>query len=195
MAGKWKRRNYFINPDIQGMFILKTFMLVFFCCVLYAAILANFSTDSMTITYKDNHLLLQKTPIMLFKEMMKAQGVFIVSGGLGAIVFALLISHRFAGPLYKLERCTEMMLEGDHSFTVVFRPKDKGHELAKVINRFNGKLSRDIHEMRLTTSALGEKLAQLDLSKPGSADNNGVAEASQLVTQLQEKLQQYKINP
>ena len=193
MAEKWKRRNYFIKPDIQGLFILKTFVLVFLCCILYAAILANLSADSMTITYKDNNLLLGKTPIILFKEMMKAQGLFIASGGIGVVIFALLISHRFAGPLYKLELCTGLMLEGDHSFTVKFRPHDKGHELAKVYNLYNAKVSKDIHEMRATTTALGEKLALLDVSKPDMS-RNGVAEAVELVNRLHEKLQQYKIH-
>src|SRR6185369_1563649 len=192
MADKVKRRNYFIKPDIQGLLILKIFMLVFFCCILYAVILACFSTDSMTITYENNNLMLGKTPFILFKDMMKAQGVFIVSGGVGAVIFALMISHHFAGPLYKLERCMKLMLEGDHSFTIVFRHNDREQELADVINRYNRKVSSDISEMRTTIAALGEKLSLLDVSKPDSAQN-GVAEAAHLVTQLQEKLHQYII--
>lgn len=194
MAYNRKRRNYFIKPDIQGMFILKTFVLVFFCCILYAAIFAYFSTDSMTITYEDYNLLLGKTPLILFKDMMKAQGAFIASGGISAVFFALVVSHHFAGPLYKLECSTKLMMEGDHSFTIKLRPGDKGKELADVINRYNEKLSSDIHEMRATTAALGEKLALLDVSKADLAQN-GVAEAAHLVAQLQEKLHQYKIHP
>lgn len=194
MADKNKRRDYFIKPDIQGMFILKTFVLVFFCCILYAAIFAFFSTDSMTITYEDYNLLLGKTPLILFRDMLKAQAAFIVSGGIGAVFFALVISHHFAGPLYKLERCTEMMLEGDHAFTIVLRSGDKGRELADVINRYNEKLSGDIREMRATTDSLCEKLAQIEVSEQDSA-MNGVADAVQLVTRLQEKLSQYNIKP
>jgi methyl-accepting chemotaxis protein len=193
MAGKWQRRNYFIKPDIQGLFILKTFLLVFFCCILYAAILAIFSTDSMTITYKDNNLLLGKTPIILFKEMLKAQGLFILSGGLGVVMFALVVSHRFAGPLYKLERCVEMMLAGDHSFTVIFRPNDKGHELAAVINRYNLKVSEDIREVRAIATALDETLARLDVVRPDAVHHDVVA-ASSLVRQLQEKLHGYTVH-
>lgn len=191
MTRNWKRRNYFIKPDIQGLFILKTFMLVFFCCILYAAILAIFSTDTMTITYRDNHLVIGKTPIMLFKEMMKAQGLFILSGGMGAVLLALIFSHSFAGPLYKLERCFEMMQEGNHSFNVVFRPKDKGHELAGAINRYNIKISQDINEMREITASLTEQLALIENSPGGSASASAV-EAAQLVNRLQEKLNSYK---
>jgi hypothetical protein len=86
------------------------------------------------------------------------------------------------------------MLEGDHSFTIVFRPNDKGHELAAVINLYNEKISRDVNDLRVTVAALGEKLALIDVSQPGSTQN-GVAEAAQLVSQLQEKLQLYKIRP
>jgi len=192
MANNWKRRNFFIKPDIQGLFILKTFLLVCLCCILYAAILANFSTDSMTITYKDNHLQLGKTPIILFKEMLKAQGLFIVSGGVGAAIFAMLISHRFAGPLFKLENYIKLMTDGDHASTLMFRPTDKGHELAVLINLYNERVSRDIFEMRIIAAALDAKLGQLDVSQPVFAQNV-VAESAQLVSQLQEKLHQYKI--
>ncbi len=192
MAINTKRRNYFTKPDVQGHFILVTFVMVCICCVLYAAMFANFSTDSMTITYKDNNLTLGKTPIVLFKEMLKAQGLFILFGGFGAAILAMLISHRFTGPLFKLETFIKSMTEGDHALTLYFRPKDKTHELAALINLYNDKFSKEIYDMRVTTEALSEKLAQFDVSKPDSAKNN-VAEAVQLASQLQEKLQQYKI--
>ena len=70
MAIYLRRRNYFNMPDIQGKLALKTFVLVCLCSVLYVFILANFSTDSMTITYKDNNLMLGKTHAVLFKEML-----------------------------------------------------------------------------------------------------------------------------
>ena len=193
MAEKIKRRNYFIKPHIQGRFIVKIFVLMLFCCILYAAFFANFSTDSMTITYKDYHLMLGKTPIILFKDMLKAQGAFIVSGGIGVVIFALIISHRFAGPLYKFELCVKSMLEGDHAFTIELRPNDKGHELAELINLYNEKVAREICEMKEATAALGKKLAQCDVSNAGLAQIR-ITEAVQLVNQLQDKLQCYKIN-
>ena len=193
MAEKFRRRNYFIKPHIQGQFILKIFVLMLFCCVLYAVIFANLSTDSMTITYKDSNLMLGKTPIILFREMLKAQGAFIISGGIGVVIYALIISHRFAGPLYKLELCVKLMLEGDHAFTIELRPNDKGHELAEVINLYNDKVSKEISEMRETTAALGEKLAQCDASK-SDVPHTRISEALLLVNQLQDKLKYYKIN-
>lgn len=193
MSNKWKRRNYFIKPDVQGRVILITFMMVFFCCVLYAVILANFSADSMTMTYRNSNLQLGKTPVIMFREMMKAQAVLILSGGIGVVVVALIISHRFAGPMHKLECCTSLMLQGDHSFTIKLRAGDEGQELAAVINRYNEKFSGDISELRAITSELNLKLALLEQSIQGSAEN-GAAEASYLLNQLQSKLQQYKIN-
>jgi methyl-accepting chemotaxis protein len=193
VTGNWKRRNYFIKPDIQGLFMLKMFLLVVFCCVLYAAILAAFSTDTVTITYRGNNLVLGKTSVMLFKEMMKAQGLFILSGGIGAALFALLLSHSFAGPIFKLERCFTLMQGGNHSFTVMFRPNDKGHELAKAMNSYNRKISQDIAEMRDITNALLEQLARIE-NPSGDSDSSGAEEVAHLVSRLQNKLNSYTIH-
>jgi hypothetical protein len=85
-----------------------------------------------------------------------------------------------------------MMLGGNHAFTIVFRTNDKGHELADLLNLYNQKVAKDILEMRETTAALGEKLAMVDMSKPGAAKNE-IDEAAQLVCRLQDKLHQYKV--
>ena len=191
MTKKNMRRNFFIKPGIQGQFIFKTFLLVLFCCILYAAIFATFSTDSMTITYTDSNLSLGKTPIILFKEMLMAQGAFIVSGGVGVVLFALIISHHFAGPLHKLEMSVKRMEAGDHSILISLRPGDKGHELADSINRYNGKMSEDIGELQRSTTQLGKVLASIQAD--GDSVPAHVAEAEQLVDQIRIKLQSYTI--
>lgn len=192
MVKKLKRRNYFVKPEIQGSFMLKAFLIGLFCCILYAVLLANLSSDSMTITYENNKLHLDRTPIILFKEMLEAQWLFIVTGGVGIVVLGLFISHRFTGPLHRFEMCLKSMIGGDHSFTIKLRPNDKGHELALLLNQLNIKLSDDIQEMKATTETLSNKLSELASS--GSEDvQSNIDKAASLANQLEEKLQQYKI--
>ena len=172
--------------------MLKVFLLGMFCSVLYVAFLAFFSADSMTITYENSKLQLGRTPLILFKDMLNAQWMFIVFGGLVITFLSLLMSHHFAGPLYKLEMSVKSMIEGDHSLTIYLRRHDKGSELAETINKFNEKLSGDIREMRSTALTLSKKLSDLDSSRtetlPGAID-----EAASLAKRLEEMLQRYKI--
>jgi methyl-accepting chemotaxis protein len=190
MAEKWKRRNLFIKPDVQGVFILKCFVLVFFCCVLYAVILATFSTDSMTITYQDNNLQLGKTPIILFKEMLKAQGLFIATGGVGVVIFALVSSHRFAGPIYRFENTIRKMTKGDYSARIHLRPKDESHDLAELINDYNVALTSDIRALKESTSQLREQLNRIS----EHPEEENVFEAFSILHDIENKLRRYKVN-
>ena len=83
-----------------------------------------------------------------------------------------------------------MLFRSNHSFTVMFRPNDKGHELAKVINQYNLKISQDIVEMREIISALSEQLVRLENS-PGDSPAADAVEAAHLISQLQNKLNSY----
>ncbi|MFA7062418.1 MAG: hypothetical protein WC156_16555 [Pedobacter sp.] len=192
MARTWKRRNYFVKPEVQGKFIFKIFLAALFYCILYAVLLANLSSDSMTITYENSKLQLGRTPIILFKEMLKAQWQFIVSGGLGIVIFGLFISHRYAGPLYKFEKSLNSMIKGDHSFTIQLRPHDKGQELAVLINQLNSKLSDDIQEMSVTAETLSNNLSNLATSSKEATQSN-IEIAASLANRLKDILHKYKI--
>jgi methyl-accepting chemotaxis protein len=190
MAEKWKRRNYFIKPDIQGLFIFKAFILVFLCCILYAVIFAGFSTNSMTITYEENNLLLGKTPIILFKEMLKAQGLFIATGGVAVVIFALIRSHRFAGPIHRFELTIKKMTKGDYSARIRLRPKDDSHDLAELINNYNAVLTTDIRALKESASQLREQLNLIS----ENPEEDTVFEAFAILHDIENKLRRYKVN-
>lgn len=190
MAEKWKRSNYFIKPELQGLFIFKAFILVLLCCILYAAILATFSTDSMTMTYKENNLQLGKTPVILFKEMLKAQGLFIVTGGFAVVIFALIRSHRFAGPIHRFEQTIKKMTKGDYSARIRLRPKDDSHDLAELINNYNAALTADIRALKESASQLREQLNLIS----ENPEEDTVFAAFAILHDIENKLRRYKVN-
>ena len=190
MAEKWKRSNYFIKPELQGLFIFKAFILVLLCCILYAVILATFSTDSMTMTYKENNLQLGKTPVILFKEMLKAQGLFIVTGGFAVVIFALIRSHRFAGPIHRFELTIKKMTKGDYSARIRLRPKDDSHDLAELINNYNAALTADIRALKESASQLREQLNLIS----ENPEEDTVFEAFAILHDIENKLRRYKVN-
>ena len=176
MSQKFKRRNYFIKKDFQGRIILGFFLFVIGSIILFTVILGMFSADSMTITYKNNNLELGQTPMMLMKNALAANWVFIVFGGSLLVLAAMLISHRIAGPQFRFEKALKNMIDGNLNDTIYLRAKDEGSELAEHINVFNSRLSEKIREIDIHAQSIEELMHQLDLPDASSSDQKSLLE-------------------
>lgn len=160
MAQKYKRRNIFIKKDFQGKLILGYFLFVTGGCLLFIFLLGLFSADTMSISYSNHDLQFGQTPILLLKKTLAANGVFIVIGGAFLVVAAMLITHRIAGPLFRLEKALDNMLKGRLDDTIYLRTNDEGKDIAKKINDFNANLSLVVKELRGNTEAITSLLEQ-----------------------------------
>ena len=147
MSQEIKRRNYFINKELQGKYIFKYFLLVALGSILFSGIFSFFSSNTLSIVYDNYHLKIGTTPGILLSKILSTQWFFIVIGGAGTIVFTLFLTHRIAGPFYRFEKTLDAMNKKDMSQVIVLRKKDEGKELAEKINNFNRMLSSDLNEM------------------------------------------------
>jgi len=148
MGKTWKRRNFFIKKDLQGKYIFSFFIFVVLGSVLYTAIFSMLSANTISIVYKDNNLMLGKTSSILFMEMLKANWILILSGGIIVVIISVFLTHRFAGPIYKFERTIDGMALGNLDFHVRLRKHDEGKDLAEAINRLKNTLASNIDTMR-----------------------------------------------
>jgi len=127
---RYKRRNYFIKKNFQGKLILGYFLFMVVGCLVFAVILAILSADSMTVVYQDNELQIGQTPFMLIKQLITAHWIAIVVGSAFVVVGAMFITHRLAGPMFRLERAADNMVAGQLNDVIYLREKDEGKELA-----------------------------------------------------------------
>jgi methyl-accepting chemotaxis protein len=158
MEKKWKRRNFFIKKELQGKYIFSFFLFVIFGSILYAAIFSMLSADSFTIVYKDSNLTLGKTPYILLAEILKANWILILSGGILSVVIAMFLTHRFAGPIYRLEQSVQKMSGGNLAFDVMLRKTDEGKELAAALDGFKEDLAARIGSIRELSDAIDSNL-------------------------------------
>lgn len=166
MEKKWKRRNFFIKKELQGKYIFSFFLFVIFGSILYAAIFSMLSADSFTIVYKDNNLTLGKTPYILLAEILKANWILILSGGILGVVIAMFLTHRFAGPIYRLEQSVQKMSDGNLAFDVMLRKTDEGKELAAALDGFKEDLAARIGSIRELSDAIDSNLKRAMDSVP-----------------------------
>jgi len=165
MSNKHKRRNFFIKKDFQGRLILGYFLFVIGGCLIFTLILAAFSADTLTMVYQNHDLQLGQTPIMLVKKVLAAQWVFVVLGGSLIVLAALFITHRLAGPVFRLERALDNMNSGNLNDIIHLRKKDEGKHLASKINSFNHQLSRQIRLIDTHSKSIEELLGQYSTGK------------------------------
>lgn len=145
---RYKRRNYFIKKNFQGKLILGYFLFMVVGCLIFAGILTLLSANSMTMVYQNNELQIGQTPFMLIKQIIAAHWIAIVAGSVLVVVGAMLITHRLAGPMFRLERAVDNMNSAQLDDVIYLREKDEGKELAAKLNQFNASLSHDMTEIK-----------------------------------------------
>ncbi|MBU0730145.1 MAG: methyl-accepting chemotaxis protein [Proteobacteria bacterium] len=178
------RRNYFIKKNLQGKYIFSYFIFFLIGCGGLAAILALSIPDSMTITYDNNDLQMGNTSIFFIKSLLSTHWITILSGGLAIVVGALIITHRVAGPLYKIEALYDLMLEGNLSEGISFRKNDEGHELADKITRFNFLIAEKISNVQDYSDEITASLNALANSQESLPDSSNFQAEIQKITEL-----------
>lgn len=158
--GRYKRRNYLINKNFQGKLILGYFLFMVAGCLLFTVILAALSADTLTVVYRNNDLQMGQTPFMLVKQVLTAHWVFIVVGGALIVIAATFITHRMAGPMFRLEHAVDNMVNGRLDDVIYLRKKDEGKELAAKLNQFNRELSHKIGEVEKRSRNIDDLLVQ-----------------------------------
>lgn len=175
MAPQYKRRNFFIKKDFQGKLILGYFLFVTGGCLFFLFLLGLFSADSLTILYDNHDLQLGQTPIMLLKKTLAAHWVFIVVGSVFLVAASMLLTHRIAGPLFRLEKALDNMLKGRLDDTIFLRTNDEGKDLAQKINDFNADLSLAVKGLHTNSDAIAgliEQARQKAAALPGDQQDD-----------------------
>jgi len=186
-----QRRNFFIKKDLQGKFIYHFFLLAFAGVIIFALIFSVLSADNLTITYHDQQLRIGRTPLILLKEILTAHWLFLVSAGLFIAVNTLLLTHRIAGPLYRLERSFAAMEARNFNQDIHLRPKDLGKDLVHRLNCINAMLSADLHNLR----KLCEGIEQTIEAKDEIEDPERLAKLRHYTGELKKNLAAYQLRP
>ncbi len=183
MTQHHKRRNYFINKELQGRMILAVFLLSIIGVGFFTVIFSLVSTDHMTISYTDQTFRVGATPEVLIKELLTANWLFILLGGGIISVVMLFVSHIFAGPLYRFESVFKIMNQRDLSQHIRLRKRDVGKSLAVEINHFNRLYSADLQALQHLSESLAGRLKHKDIEQA----EQGLAEIIEIISRYKIK--------
>ncbi len=165
------RRNYFIEKDFQGRFVLLFFGIVVIGAIIFTLILTYLSSDIITVTYKENNLRVSSFPRALFYEILQAHWLFILFSGIGVSIIAVFISHRIGGPIYRFKKTMNEIAAGNLALDIRLRKLDEGKDLADCINKMIESLNGRIGYICSEFDAIERDI--LLLKDPGQEDMSG----------------------
>lgn len=131
---KNRRRNYYIDKEFQTIFILKFCSLIAIGSIISGLIIYAMSRATVTTTFENSRLTIKSTADFILPAVLLSGAVVIVLIGLATIIMTLFISHRIAGPLYRLDKDVQEITAGN--LRVVFRLR-AGDELKPLVKSMN----------------------------------------------------------
>jgi len=130
-----KRRVHIVKMKFQRDFILKFCAIIIISALIIAGIVYALSTSSTTAVFQNSRLVLKSTADFMLPLLILSSIVAIIAMGALTIIFTLIISHRIAGPLYRLEKDIAEVNNGNLNMEIRVRKDDELQDLAKSLNQ------------------------------------------------------------
>jgi methyl-accepting chemotaxis protein len=165
----YKRRNYFIDKKFQTKYILLTLLLLITYTLLFVAILfiphlISVASDLPVAEQTQS----AKTLLLLHAKVWPALGIVIAIMS----VLSVFISHKVAGPAYRIKKTLSEIAKGDLSRSIKLRDGDDLQDVAVHINAlldelrgFVSTLSKDSELLTEYINDLEEQIASKTISE------------------------------
>jgi len=154
-----KRRNYFIEKKFQTKYILLTILLLLTYTLMFVAII--FAPYMLTLYF--DYPLAEKTDAARALLLLHAR-IWPWIGGI--IIFfgtvSIFISHKIAGPLFRLKKSLDRITEGDLDVVIKLRKWDDLKDLAEHINMLVAELRTFVITLRNDYGLLSEYITELE---------------------------------
>lgn len=134
MAEQFKRKQYFIDKDFQGRFIVKFCIIVLVASLLSGILMFVFSWGSTTVAIENTKVVVKRTSEFILPVLLSTLLVAGFFAAISVLVLTLFTSHKIAGPLFRLKREIDLMKEGDLTRNFSIRSDDQLQGLAKSLS-------------------------------------------------------------
>ena len=187
---KRRIRNYFIKKGLQTRFIFKFCLLLILACVIMSVLVYLLSEKTTTTSFEDLRLTVKSTSDFILPTLILASLIAIIFVSLATVIVFLFISHRIAGPLYRLEKTLAEAGNGDLSLHVHLRKDDELKTLAAGINNMikNIKAPLAFSQTRVIELEKDITVTKKALQAKGISDD----EIERIISPIQEKIERIK---
>lgn len=172
-----RRRIRIVNMEFQLNFILKFCAVIILAALTIAAIVYTLSIPSATTVFENSRLTLKRTADFILPILILSSLVAIIIAGLVTVIITLFISHRIAGPLYRLEEDIAEVNRGNLSVKIQVRKKDELQNLAKSLNQM-------LKIIRNTVMEANKELADISVTVLPDKDKRKLENAKNILKEF-----------
>jgi methyl-accepting chemotaxis protein len=155
-----KRRIYYIEKKFQTKYILLTIFLLLtytfaFIIIIFSPYILTLSLDFYSLSEKAEAA---RTLLLLHGKVWPGIGGIILLFG----ALSIFITHKIAGPLYRLKKSLSMIVEGNLDVKVKLRKGDDLKDLAEHFNMLAEELRTFVNTVRVDYDLLSEYILELE---------------------------------
>ena len=197
---KNRRRNYFIKKKFQASFILKFCLLLVLACLIMSFLSLLLTKNTTTTSFENLRLTVKSTSDFILPVLVSSSVIAIVLVSLATVIVFLYISHRIAGPLYRLEKDLEEIGKGNLGTEVHLRQNDEIKALADTVNgmvkKIKGPLSLSQARIKELEEAIGGiKAALRSRGMPEDEIEKNMGNIEKKIEQLKGNISYFKLLP
>ena len=162
MERAYKRRQYVVDRSFQANFILKFCLLVIMSSLLIGGTIFFLTQNSTTVAIENTQVVVKPTSDFILPILSVTVVIVSVFLALVVSVLTLFISHRIAGPVFRLRQEVDLLKEGDLVREFTIRSQDEVQALAKSLTIMSNTLRNKHIELKNRHSALEHYLEKKD---------------------------------
>ena len=182
-----KRRNYFVDKEFQGKFILRFCLLVILGGILTVGILYLFSMRSTTVSIINSRVVVRSTADFLMPMLIQTVAIITVFIAIATFLLTLFISHKISGPIFRFKSVLESLKAGDFSSKFKIRRFDQFQDLALGINGMIDSLKIELEALRKGIGDLRNKVEKIE--NIDNLENNSIKD---IIVDLDKRIKRFK---
>lgn len=155
-------RQYFIKKEFQSKFIIKFCLIVILGAIISGIILFAYTNQRLGNTYLESLNALKVLNDNLISNLIYTSLITVIFISIVTIVITLFASHKIAGPLYRLERSTEAIGNGDFTIETRLRENDEITGVASALNEMAGKLRSKMIDIKKELEEVKDSSADIE---------------------------------
>lgn len=149
-----RRRILLVDKNFQHRFVFQFWAFVVSGSVLFGVLVWALCERSVTTIFRDSRLAIMSTADFILPTLLFTSLVVILVVGTATAFIALFISHRIAGPVYRLNQDLAKLKDGDLAQSFHLRREDELQSLAASLNGAVQKIRGDVTILKENASCL-----------------------------------------
>ena len=134
MKEKFKRKNYFIDRTFQAKFMIKFCIIVIVSSALVIGLLVFLSKGSTTVAIENTEVVVKRTADFILPMVIQTVLLTFLFSATAVLVLTMVVSHKMAGPLFRLKNEIDILKESDLRRDFSIRGNDQLQNFAKSLN-------------------------------------------------------------